>query len=88
MTDRGVDLSVLSPNDRKIVRHFAAALRQVREEETELLRLSTLYRLELWRDGLAELYAELELRAGAVGVDSRRGECAHPRVDRQSSLKC
>jgi hypothetical protein len=42
----------LPPDVRdEIVRVFAAALQQVREQETELLRLS-LYKLELLREGV------------------------------------
>jgi hypothetical protein len=41
-----------------IVREFARALRAIREEETERLRL-TLYELELLRDGVVELRREL-----------------------------
>jgi hypothetical protein len=54
----------------EVVRVFAAALRQVREEESELLRLTTLYRLELLRAGMAELNADI--RAGLLsGPDSK-----------------
>jgi hypothetical protein len=47
----------------EVVRAFAAALRQAREEETEQLLLA-LYGLELFADGLAALNAEL--RAGRL----------------------
>jgi hypothetical protein len=54
----------LPPDVRdEIVRVFAAALQQVREQETELLRLS-LYKLELLRDGMVTLNADL--RAGKL----------------------
>jgi hypothetical protein len=46
-----------------LVREFATTLRQVREEETARLRL-TLYELELLRDGLAALNADM--RAGRL----------------------
>ena len=59
---RDVDLSALPPDMAEIVRAFAAALRQAREEETEKLLL-TLYELELLRDGVAELLAELRVGA-------------------------
>jgi hypothetical protein len=64
MTDRrcrrpGVDLSALPPDDRdEIIRAFAAALRQVREEETEKLQLGV-YKLELFRDGMTALIADM-----------------------------
>jgi hypothetical protein len=44
--------------EAEVVREFARALRQVREEETELMRLS-LYKLELILDGLRELRRDL-----------------------------
>jgi hypothetical protein len=55
----GADLSALSPKDREVVRAFAAALRQVREEETEMLQL-TLYKLELFHDGMIALLADMD----------------------------
>jgi hypothetical protein len=55
----GADLPALPPDDRdEIIRAFSAALRQVREEETEMLRL-TLYRLELFHDGMIALLADM-----------------------------
>jgi hypothetical protein len=52
----------LPPEDRDaIVRAFRAALRQARAVETAKLRL-TLYKLELVRDGMREINADL--RAG------------------------
>jgi hypothetical protein len=68
MTDRyPVDLSALPPDQAEIVRVFAAALRQVREEETKMLRLS-LYKLELLRAGMAELNADLRAVLDAAGA--------------------
>jgi hypothetical protein len=54
---RGADLPALPPDAMaELIRAFAAALRHIREQETEQLRL-TLYKLELLRDGIAELRA-------------------------------
>jgi hypothetical protein len=64
----GVDLSTLPPDQAEIVRVFAAALRQVREQEVELLRLTTVYRLKRLRAGMRELNADL--RTGCLSRDS------------------
>jgi hypothetical protein len=49
-----------------LVREFATALRRAREEETSRL-YNTLYGLELLRDGLADLIAEMR-RENAAAV--------------------
>jgi hypothetical protein len=51
-----------------LVREFATALRRAREEETEHLR-NTLYGLELLRDGMADLLAEMR-RENAAASDT------------------
>jgi hypothetical protein len=48
-----------------LVREFATALRRAREEETEHMR-NTLYGLELLRDGLADLIAEMRRENAAA----------------------
>jgi hypothetical protein len=48
----------MNPADDEIVRTFRAALREARELETEKLRF-TLYQLELFRDELMRLNAEM-----------------------------
>jgi hypothetical protein len=53
----------LTPVEQRIVDAFAQALRQVREEEMRRARL-TVYKLQLIRDGLAEVNADL--RAGRL----------------------
>ena len=55
---RDVDLSALPPDMAEIVRAFAAALRQAREEETEKLHLA-LYGLDLFHDGMIALLANM-----------------------------
>jgi hypothetical protein len=58
------DLPALPPDEiAEVVRVFGAALRQVREEEIEMLRL-TLYKLELLHDGMVALNADM--RAGRL----------------------
>jgi hypothetical protein len=52
-----IDWSSLTPAEAALVDKFTADLQQAWEEEIEKLRL-TLYKLELLRDGLAELRAE------------------------------
>jgi hypothetical protein len=67
MTDRhhrrhGADLPALLPDDRdEIIRALGAALRQVREEETEKLWRNV---LELLRDGTDAMIADM--RAGRL----------------------
>jgi hypothetical protein len=66
MTDRhhrrahlSARLPVLPPDEMaEVVRAFAAALRQAREEETEKLLL-TLYGLEFFHDGMIALLANM-----------------------------
>jgi hypothetical protein len=66
-------MSDLSSREAEVVREFAAALRQAREEETERMR-NVLYGLELLRDGLADLIAEMRREnAAAVTANSFDG---------------
>jgi hypothetical protein len=71
----------LSPREMDmVVREFAIALATVRRVETERMR-NTLYFLELLRDGVADLLAELrEKNAAAVAqkplTNDYRGENA------------
>jgi hypothetical protein len=60
-------MSELSPYEIMVVRKFAAALRQAREEEFEKLR-NTLYFLELFRTGLADLVAEMRRKNAAAAA--------------------
>ena len=57
----GIDWSSLTPAEAALVDEFAAALRQVREEETEQLWRNV---LELLRDGTDTLIADM--RAGRL----------------------
>jgi hypothetical protein len=66
MNDReryNIDWSSLTPAQTALVDKFAAALREVREQESELLRLS-LYKVELYCDGMIKLFADM--RAGRL----------------------
>jgi hypothetical protein len=66
-------MSDLSSREAEVVREFAAALRQAREEETERMR-NVLYGLELLGDGLADLIAEMRREnAAAVTANSFDG---------------
>ena len=61
MNDReryDIDRSRLTPAEAALVDEFAAALRQAREEETEMLQL-VLYKLELFHDGMTALNADM-----------------------------
>ena len=61
MSDRkryDLDWSSPTPAEAALVDEFAAALRQVREEETEKLWLA-LYKLELFHDGMIALNADM-----------------------------
>jgi hypothetical protein len=61
MSDRkryDIDWSSPTPAEAALVDEFAAALRQVREEETEKLWLA-LYKLELFHDGMIALNADM-----------------------------
>jgi hypothetical protein len=79
-----IDWSRLTPAQAEIVRVFAAALREVREMESDLLRLN-LRKVELYADGLAQLNAELASRDSAFWreVEQRIGHapCCRPSVD-------
>jgi hypothetical protein len=54
MTRRGADLSALSPEEAEIVRVFAAALRQIHEQELEERRF-VLHEFEALRDAIVAL---------------------------------
>jgi hypothetical protein len=59
-------LRALTPEEIDILDVFRAELQQIREEETERLRLA-LYALEVLHDGMAELLEDV--RAGRLQPD-------------------
>jgi hypothetical protein len=66
MSDRkryDIDWSRLTPAEAAVVDEFAAAFRAIQEIETKRMQL-TVYQLELLRDGMAALNADL--RAGRL----------------------
>ena len=79
--DYGIDWSSLTPDEAEIVRVFAAALREVREMESDLLRLS-LRKAELYADGMSKLYAEMACRDSPFWreIEERIGQAAFLRA--------
>jgi hypothetical protein len=78
---RAFSAAIRRTNDRaEIVRAFAAALRLVREAETEKLWL-TVYKLELFHEGMVALTADM--RAGRF--QTGRARLRHPALRLVSS---